>query len=227
MWKKEAKKTPEAGEKREGVHLYSRMAKRHLRVWPTETGNCIMMTGKVENEKDQLSMKHIVATSASDNSEWCLRPHKAISQLAASVKSVEPFLSKHFGSSSNAPLGKNGLREFAMLFETEEGKDFLKSCEMLDASCQKEVPRDSALKKSIAQVVDFFAPGDRSSGRGNDMHRQLTRVAIVSSRLYLASMSLLEANALMNNRNSWAEKIDGMRGEWLENPDKRNSWWIS
>ena len=166
-------------------------------------------------------MKSILKNSSIESSEWCFRPHKAISDTVKCVKSVEPFLKNHFGPESGAPEGRNGLREFAMFFESKEGVDFAKSCETLDANAAKDSMSDKEVKKCLSKFVDFFSPGDKTSSKENDLHKQLARVDIVSSRLFTSSMNLLEANALVNNRNSWSGKIEGNRGSWIGNPNDK------
>ena len=204
-----------------GVPLWKRFSKNSLRAWPSQTGDCLMSKEDI-SEKKHLSVKSILKQSSSESSEWCLRPHKAISDTVKCVKSVEPFLKNHFGPDSGAPEGRNGIREFAKFFESKAGVDFVKSCEALDEDSIKGDMSDKDVKKCLAKFIDFFSPGgNKTSAKENDLHKQLTRVAIVSSRLFVSSMTLLEANALINSRNSWSEKIDGMHGSWLGNPSDK------
>ena len=76
-------------------------------------------------------------------------------------------------------------------------------------------------KKCLAKFADFFSPVGKTSSHENEMRKQLTRVSMVSSRLFVSSMTLLEANALVNNRNSRSGKIDGKRGSWLGEPSDK------
>ena len=104
------------------------------------------------SEKKQISTKSILKNSSSESSEWCLRPRKAISDTVKCVKSVDPFLKNHFGPESGAVEGRNGFREFAMFFESKEGKDFVKSCEALDAPGGKDSLSDEDAKKMPREV---------------------------------------------------------------------------
>ena len=219
QWKK--KKADEDKKDGPGVPMYSRYAKRQLRSWPNNAGECILIMQEDRNEKESLLPKTIAARSTHKNTEWCKRPYIAVSQAAACVNSAAPYLAAHFGKDSGAPVGKNGLREFAMFFETPLGKTFVDACKELDTS-ENGIPSDkNAVGESLGKFISFFTKNEGDLRRDIELHKSLSKVAVLSSRLYMASMTLLEANGLLNNRVSWAEKISGMRGEWLGNPEKR------
>ena len=170
--------------------------KAALRAYAADDGSCLY----AEDTKAFLSKEGLGKHLTADNAYSIRHPATGISVAASSLKSGAATLEEVAGDPTLFP--RTGIPQLALLFQSDEGKEFLKHLQTLCYSDGKTVPKDDRTA-ALRSIRDFIETNEAH------LFECAGRCALATSRLYVSAMALLELLSAFSDPAAWASKIPG------------------
>ena len=192
------------------VEPYMHFGKFTLRPF-VDQGSPVYLPKAVSCEKKFFSVRKVLGTLSSENSELCRRPKKGLSMKSSTIQELGEFLTEN----KKDVLGT--MEKLIGLFADEDGEKLLDACRFLNQQNEVSPDLDEATQH-VAYLFDFF------EGNRDGLESLLRKAAMIGSRLFLGATSLLEEVALFTNSKDWAKKVDPKKEQskavraWLADP---------
>ena len=155
------------------VEPYMHFGKFTLRPF-VDQGSPVYLPMAVSCEKKFFSVRKVLGTLSSENSELCRRPKKGLSMKSSTIQELGEFLTEN----KKDVLGT--MEKLIGLFADEDGEKLLDACRFLNQ--QNEVSRDlDEATQQVAYLFDFF------EGNRDGLESLLRKAAMIGSRLFLGS----------------------------------------
>ena len=146
-----------------------------LRGYPAEDGSIFVKRAAAGRDLDLVASEGMAGRLSSSNAESHRRPGKWLSMLAASV--AEAARTAQYAVEN---LDATGLDFFA----SEATDEVLEACAVLDTTRKQESSQQQ--RAAAMQTLLSFAADERAEG-------SLTRLALMSAKLYVGAMQTLQA----------------------------------
>ena len=195
------------------IPLWQTLHKYVLRAWPSENGD-VLQHDFFKNDLEALESDELLRIMSSHNSELLHRAATGISETSACIAGPIQSVLSSMRPHSDRPGRDGGIGEVGELFRSREGADFLYACEKLNAGKEpSKLTRDEA-EEHIGIWVGFLRE------HGAACAKDFRKLAVFSSRLYVASMAMLQAGALANAPAEWARMYSPKLRDhrWFQNP---------
>ena len=198
------------------LKLWDWSTKRVLRPYPVSGGN-IFFNPPQESEKDYLDPKNYANVLTCENSELCHRMGVGISILCGTQATVAKYFENFDESLVN---NRTGIKEWAEILASTEGKKFLESCSVLNmgGGSSAKTPLDVNEPELMAHAKRFLRFLVTDNQKRSVILGKIMRFC---GRFYLASAHLLEAFALINDPEAWGDKYlpKTQKEAWFDQPE--------
>ena len=208
-----------------GLQPWQWQTRRLLRAYPTGDAGFILFNGQPLDEQRYLSADHYASLLFPDNSELCSRnTASGIAILCRTQRLIAPL----FGTFSELfHSGGAGIQEWGDLLRTTEGKEFLRSCSVINEhgkrTRNRSPCREPVDRRGLSQSVDSFL---RFLATDSEHRRErLGVIALRSAQLFLSAAHLLEGFSLVRNSEIWTSNLrqDHVpHNPWFEKPGNFN-----
>ena len=148
------------------------------------------------NDAEFLKLSNLVEHLSSENSHIFRQPAVGISIAAGCVKSGMEMIEL-----MQSDLAKTKIPAFAELMGGDEGKAFQDALQSLNTGGQSAAPPKDKVFEAVPVIAQFLKE------HKDDLEKSLGKMAILSSRLYLLTMSLLETTTAFGNLKTWCKKV--------------------
>ena len=149
------------------VEPYMHFGKFTLRPF-VDQGSSVYLPKAVSCEKKFFSVRKVLGTLSSENSELCRRPKKGLSMKSSTIQELGEFLTEN----KKDVLGT--MEKLIGLFADEDGEKLLDACRFLNQ--QNEVSRDlDEATQHVAYLFDFF------EGNRDGLESLLRKAAMIGS----------------------------------------------
>ena len=198
------------------LKLWDWATKRQLRPYPVSGGN-IFFNPPTMSEKDYLAPGNYASVLTCENSELCHRMGVGMSILCGTQVTVAKYFETF---AQNFEANRTGIKEWAEILTSPEGKKFLESCGALNmgGGAGAKTALDVNEKDLMAHTKRFLRFLLTDNQKRSAILGKIMRFA---GRLYLSSAHLLEAFALVNDPEAWCEKYlpKTQKEAWFEQPE--------
>lgn len=202
-----------SGERCSAVPAWKILHKSLIRPWATKNGDVLFHNAK-EDDKAALQLQNVLRCVNSGNSELCHRITVGMSEHCANVTAGFVSLLKYLRPGGTAEDAGAILGTMAAQFAGADAARFLRACDILDTQSANYATTAAAAREGFVDWLQFLRTDVFAK------EATLRKVALLSSRLYISSISLLEAMALANSPGAWATKFEPKTGhDWFARPD--------
>ena len=192
------------------VEPYNLCGKHMLRPFAKD-GSAVFVPKGVSSEKKLLTATKMVDRANAQNSELCRRPLYGLSFAGASVQELKEF------ARGNADEVSDAIGNAIGIFSEDNFQPLLRALEFLNQD--NDIDRDE--KTAAGHIDNMFSVLKEHT---DELEKKLRKAIMISSRMYLGSVALLELMALVNDSKKWAKKIEPQKQQpkavrtWLEDP---------
>ena len=197
--------------------------RRALRPFPSPDGNTFYMLGGARSDREILDPAKMSAKLTHLNEEGFNRIGRWLSMCAASFEAGATCVEKYIAppvetDGEKDALAATGLTPFRAFLESADGLSLVEAMRFLNTS--NDLRRDNDLVSRA--LMPFFQTVLNSRAHAN----MFQRMASFSAKIYMMSMNMLQAMAVVHDRGHWADELQMQSRampaevrEWLSNMD--------